>query len=134
MTLQWWNLQWKKSKDPKESFFRRQWIICICIFTRCLYFNEPVRLDKTPGKENPKILSEKKTNKNVSTEAVRCHLPSGLQSLPKDMQSQNENKIKNSLCSRCRKNYMHVFREEFVSNIKRLNSANENLWKWDEIL
>ena len=61
----------------------------------------------------------RKKNGYVSPEPARCHLPFGFLSPLKVMQSQNENKINNSLCSRCSKIYMNIFREEFVSNIRK---------------
>ena len=35
------------------------------------------------------------------------------------MQSKNENKINNSLCSRCSKIFVNIFRDEFVSDIRK---------------
>ena len=61
----------------------------------------------------------RKKNGYVSPEPVRCHSPFGFLSPLKVMQSQNEKKINNSLCSRCSKIYMNIFREEFVSNIRK---------------
>ena len=83
-----------------------------------MYFNEPAGRDKTPGKENPKNPFRKKKTGYIFPEPVRCHLPFEFLSPLNGTQSQNENEINNSLRSRS-KIYMNIFREEFVSNIRK---------------
>ena len=118
---------WKKSSWIINSFL--DFLVCSIAwyFTHCFYFEEALGRFKTrhnsgmspPVKENSKRHFRKKKTGNVFPEPMRCHKPSGLQSPLKGMQSQNENKINNSLCSRCRKISMSIFREEFVSNIRK---------------
>ena len=91
-----------------------------------MYFNEPVGRGKTPGEENPKILSEKKKKKNVSPEPVRCCLP-----LSKVFQRICNHKMRIRLITvyvHAAEKIIGMYSERNLFLIlKRLKSANENL-------